>query len=216
MAVAIRLVVADEDAPVPVFALAADAGGQALAAEAARVQAYVVGLAAHDGLEVQLAAQRAGGRALGIGAAPHGDQRAVARLQRADDEGAVRLVERQAVLQQQYAAVHGIALDARAADVQARLVLAAEELLHHDAGLAADRVLQGVQAHFSCGATRLTPPGVRSSCWRRRVALGDSSGVALSVSPLTTTGGSVGPAPAPCARTRDGRASMARARGCVS
>ena len=52
-------------------------------------------------------------------------------------------VERQTVAQHEYAALDRILLRAGAADLNAWLVVAAEELLHHDAG----RALQGPGQH---------------------------------------------------------------------
>ncbi|MNF46575.1 hypothetical protein D3C84_277440 [compost metagenome] len=149
VAVAIVLILADANPPIQVALLHAGRGLQAITAEAAGVQAQAGAfVGAGQRLQVQLAAQGGGAGAARVGAAAGTDQGAVARLQQADDEGAVGLVERQAVLQQQHAAVDRVALDARAADVQARLVGGAEEVLDDDARLVVQRIAQGGQAGF--------------------------------------------------------------------
>src|SRR5690606_29144420 len=120
----------------------------AKAPEAAAFHAQQIAFRARQRLEIQLAAQGGGGRRQGVGAPARADQAGIARLEKADHERAVGLVQRQTVLQQQDTPVHRIALDARAADVQARLVQAAEEFLDDQARLVVQGILQRDQAAF--------------------------------------------------------------------
>ena len=68
------------------------------------------------------------------------DRLRLERVCEADDVGAIGAVQRQPVAQHEDAAFDRVLLQAGATDLDAWLVVAAEEFLHHDAG----RVLQGL------------------------------------------------------------------------
>ena len=149
VAVAVVAVAADGDAAVEPLAYAAHSGLRAAPAEAAAFEPHPAAfVGAGEGDEIELAAQRGGGGRCGIGAAQRADIGCIARLDQADDERAIRFIQRQAVLQEQHAPVDRVALDARATNAQARLVGATKEILHHDARLVVERVAQSRQTRF--------------------------------------------------------------------
>ena len=149
MAVAVVAVAADGHPAIHALTHTAHRGLQALAAKTAVFSTHPAALVGTGHRhKVQLATQHGGAGRRGVGAAPRADQGRVARLDQTDDEGAIGLVERQAVLQQQHAPVHRVALDARATNAQARLVGATKKVLQHDARLVVQRIAQRGQARF--------------------------------------------------------------------
>ncbi len=90
--------------------------------------------------EVERSAEHRGAEAVRHIAAIDFDRLRLLRIGEADDIGTVRAIERKAVLKHQNATLDRILLQTRAANLDARLVVAAEKALHDDAGNAGERV----------------------------------------------------------------------------
>jgi len=126
-------------------------------------------------VELDFPAQAGGRWGQRIGSAPGADEGGVALFDQAEHEGAVGLVQRQPVLQQNQTAAGRRALDARAAHVQACMIDAAKKFLQHDAGLDVERIVQNPLTGGIAQVNQIGAAGnarkafaFQRKCWRER------------------------------------------------